>query len=80
MCKCGQELIKAGAKSVSGYVTHPEFTNRAWLNVIAVNIFNKFWVTDSCPETIEAIEGKEPFEVISLASSIAELFSQRINK
>lgn len=34
--------------------------------------FAYFWVTDSCPVTIKAIEKKAPFEVISLAGSIAD--------
>lgn len=34
--------------------------------------FAHFWVTDSCPLTIKAIENRAPFEVLSLAASIAE--------
>jgi hypothetical protein len=34
--------------------------------------FSYFWVTDSCPVTIKEIENRAPFEVISLAGSIAD--------
>lgn len=33
--------------------------------------FAYFWITDSCPLTVKAIANKAPFEVLSLAGSIA---------
>eukprot|EP00798_Chlamydomonas_sp_ICE-L_P007355 gene7355-478_t len=33
--------------------------------------FRYFWLTDSCPQTVEAVKGRAPFEVLSLASPIA---------
>ncbi|PKU82356.1 Ribose-phosphate pyrophosphokinase 4 [Dendrobium catenatum] len=36
------------------------------------NWFTYFWITDSCPLTAKAIADKPPFEVLSLASSIAD--------
>lgn len=30
-----------------------------------------FWITDSCPETVNQVKHKPPFEVISLAAAIA---------
>lgn len=33
--------------------------------------FSYFWITDSCPNTVEAIANRAPFEVLSLAGSIA---------
>lgn len=35
------------------------------------NAFTYFWITDSCPLTVKAIANKAPFEVLSLAGSIA---------
>lgn len=35
------------------------------------NQFAHFWITDSCPLTVKAIDDRPPFEVISLAGSIA---------
>jgi hypothetical protein len=37
----------------------------------AVNGFRYFWLTDSCPQTVQAIENHKPFEVLSLAEPIA---------
>jgi hypothetical protein len=34
--------------------------------------FAYFWITDSCPHTVKAIANKRPFEVLSLAGSIAD--------
>lgn len=34
--------------------------------------FAYFWITDSCPFTVKAIENRPPFEVLSLAGSIAD--------
>ena len=30
-----------------------------------------FWITDSCPATVEAVTDRAPFEVLSLAQPIA---------
>ena len=34
--------------------------------------FAFFWITDSCPHTVKAIGNTAPFEVLSLAGSIAD--------
>lgn len=34
--------------------------------------FAYFWITDSCPLTVKAIANRAPFEILSLAGSIAE--------
>lgn len=34
--------------------------------------FTYFWITDSCPLTVKAIGNRAPFEVLSLAGSIAD--------
>lgn len=34
--------------------------------------FAYFWITDSCPRTVKAIANEAPFEVLSLAGSIAD--------
>jgi len=36
------------------------------------NPFTYFWITDSCPLTVKAIANRAPFEVLSLAGSIAD--------
>ncbi|XP_057763778.1 ribose-phosphate pyrophosphokinase 4 isoform X1 [Salvia miltiorrhiza] len=39
---------------------------------VSVKAFAHFWISDSCPLTVEAITGKAPFEVLSLAKSISD--------
>jgi hypothetical protein len=34
--------------------------------------FRYFWLTDSCPQTVEAVQDRKPFEVLTLAGPIAE--------
>lgn len=33
--------------------------------------FRYFWLTDSCPQTVKVVEGRQPFEVLTLAGLIA---------
>ncbi|KAF3332765.1 ribose-phosphate pyrophosphokinase 4 isoform X1 [Carex littledalei] len=78
LIECQKVLVAHGAKKVSAYVTHAVFPKQSWSRFEATNSdgsgspFAYFWVTDSCPVTIKAIEKKAPFEVISLAGSIAD--------
>lgn len=37
----------------------------------AAHGFAHFWLTDSCASTVKDVRGVEPFEVLSLAGSIA---------
>jgi ribose-phosphate pyrophosphokinase len=66
---CLKALQTAGARSVSAYATHGVLEKQAWKKFLKAG-FNKVWITDSCPETAKAVEGAEPFEVLSLAKSI----------
>jgi hypothetical protein len=34
--------------------------------------FRYFWLTDSCPQTVDAVQDRQPFEVLTLAGPIAE--------
>ncbi|MCD7469949.1 ribose phosphate diphosphokinase subunit prs4 [Datura stramonium] len=70
-------LAAHGASKVSAYVTHGIFPKRSWERFLHKNdgsekAFTYFWTTDSCPHTVKAIANKAPFEVISLAGSIAD--------
>ncbi|KAL5731934.1 ribose phosphate diphosphokinase subunit prs4 [Ranunculus cassubicifolius] len=71
-----QKVLAAhGAAKVSAYVTHGVFPKKSWERFMHINeekAFTYFWITDSCPQTAKAIENKSPFEVISLAGSIAD--------
>ena len=37
----------------------------------AAHGFAHFWLTDSCASTVKDVRGVQPFEVLSLAGSIA---------
>lgn len=60
---------------MSAYVTHGVFPNESYTrfsNLTGTSDgFQHFWITDSCPQTVDAVEGLAPFEVISLATTIA---------
>ena len=68
-----------GALAVSAYVTHGVFPNESWKRFTASSSsngsgetdFKHFWITDSCPKTVQAVANQAPFEVISLAEPIA---------
>ena len=68
-----------GAVAVSAYVTHGVFPKDSWKRFTASNSsngsgepdFKHFWITDSCPRTVQAVENQAPFQVLSLAEPIA---------
>ncbi|KAD2803974.1 hypothetical protein R6Q59_031812 [Mikania micrantha] len=77
LIECQKMLAKHGAKKVSAYVTHGVFPKRSWERFKhdtggqPDNGLTFFWITDSCPMTVKEVKDKPPFEVLSLASSIA---------
>ncbi|WP_291323499.1 ribose-phosphate diphosphokinase [Desulfonatronospira sp.] len=70
MIQCMQVLQDAGAGSVSAYVTHGVFPQKSWQRFLDQG-FERFWITDSCPETARQVVGTGPFEVLSLAGDIS---------
>ncbi|XP_073010214.1 ribose-phosphate pyrophosphokinase 4 [Typha latifolia] len=78
LIECQKVLTAHGAAKVSAYVTHAVFPKRSWERFVQNNAdgsgnqFTYFWITDSCPFTVKEIDNRSPFEVISLASSIAD--------
>ena len=73
LIECGKALLAAGAKSVSVLVTHGIFTKD---NFSDFSIFNKVWVTESCPDKLESIKAFPNFEVFSLGRSISNAIFQ----
>lgn len=77
LIECQKLLAKHGAAKVSAYVTHGVFPKRSWERFMnddrgsPENGMAYFWITDSCPLTVKEVKNKAPFEVLSLASSIA---------
>ncbi|CAH1433880.1 unnamed protein product [Lactuca virosa] len=77
LIECQKVLAEHGAKKVSAYVTHGVFPKRSWERFKhdtggrPDSGLTYFWITDSCPLTVKEVKNKPPFEVLSLASSIA---------
>eukprot|EP01090_Pellita_catalonica_P008573 TRINITY_DN1954_c0_g1_i1.p1 TRINITY_DN1954_c0_g1~~TRINITY_DN1954_c0_g1_i1.p1 ORF type:complete len:150 (-),score=29.01 TRINITY_DN1954_c0_g1_i1:435-884(-) len=71
---CKDILYAAKAKKVSAYVTHAIFPSNSWEKFTAKQDkgFDRFYITDSCPEMANTLRGKNPFHILSLAESIAE--------
>lgn len=67
--RCRDALLAAGARKVSVFVTHGVLENGSWKKFLDAG-FEKVWVTDSCPSARD-LDGKGPFRVLSLATSIA---------
>lgn len=74
LLECKNALERAGAKSVSAYVTHAVFPDRSWEKFLKAG-FDRFWITNSCPRTSRILHDRGPFEVLSLANSIAEFIA-----
>ncbi|BDA50966.1 g5634 [Coccomyxa elongata] len=74
LIECQRLLKTQGAKDVSAYVTHGVFPKESWRRFTKANgtadAFKYFWITDSCPRTVQAIQNQAPYEVISLAGPI----------
>ncbi|KAK1577668.1 hypothetical protein Q3G72_023703 [Acer saccharum] len=77
LIECQKALAAHGATRISAYVTHGIFPNKSWQRFehdtggkpgIGLTYF---WITDSCPVTVNQVMDKPPFEILSLASSIA---------
>lgn len=77
LIECQKVLAKHGATKISAYVTHGIFPNRSWERFEHDNGGNPengmtyFWISDSCPQTVQAVKNRAPFEVLSLAAAIA---------
>ncbi|KAI3970445.1 hypothetical protein MKX01_024092 [Papaver californicum] len=76
LVQSGGTLIECQQK-ISAYVTHGIFPNRSWerfepdIGGSPENGMTYFWVTDSCPLTVREVKNRRPFQILSLASSIA---------
>ncbi|GJN17814.1 hypothetical protein PR202_gb04912 [Eleusine coracana subsp. coracana] len=77
LIECQKVLADHGAAKVSAYATHGIFPNKSWEKFQPDNGegpqhgLGHFWITDSCPLTVKAVKDRRPFEILSLAGSIA---------
>jgi phosphoribosylpyrophosphate synthetase len=61
-----------GATRISAYCTHGVFPNKSYEKFSGPdNQFSNFWITDSCPQTVNNVKDRKPFKVLSLAARIA---------
>lgn len=78
LIECQKVLAAQGAAQVSAYVTHGIFPNMSWERFQSENGsgpgngFSYFWITDSCPLTVNQVRNRRPFEILSLAAAVAE--------
>lgn len=77
LMECRQVLFKAGAASVSAYVTHGVFPDGSWRRFIDSG-FTNFWMTDSCPVSAAQLQGQPPFEVLCLADGLVDIIRGEI--
>lgn len=75
LLRCAEALRDAGAERIGAYVTHGVFPENSWEKFLDAG-FHRFWLTDSCPKTVDAVEGKGPFEVLSLEGVIGEMLEE----
>ncbi|GMH20742.1 hypothetical protein Nepgr_022584 [Nepenthes gracilis] len=77
LIECQKLLAAHGAAKISAYVTHGIFPNQSWERFkydsggSPEEGLTYFWITDSCPLTVKEVRNRSPFEVLSLAGSIA---------
>lgn len=68
--ECGKALREIGASSVSAFCTHADFSPKSWQRFTEgqdrFGMFEKFFVTDSCPLVTNLLHGVQPFHVLSL--------------
>ena len=74
LLECRRALVESGARAVSAYVTHAVFPKEAWRQFLGAG-FDRFWITDSLPCQADRLDGRPPFEVLSLAPSIGALLT-----
>ena len=72
LIECGKVLVDNGAKKISAFCTHGVFPNDKHERFTGSDMFENFWITDSCPQTVARVEGKKPFKILSLAGRIAQ--------
>ncbi|MBT6690890.1 MAG: ribose-phosphate diphosphokinase [Chloroflexi bacterium] len=78
--ECRKVCIEAGAKTVSAFVTHPVFPQESWKRFTGSgpDQFKNFWITDSCPDTIKAINHAHPFKLLPLTQTIRDIIDSEI--
>lgn len=72
LIQCLKALKKAGARSVSMFVTHAQFPNESWCKFEQLDDLSAFYTTNTIPRVTSVLPASK-FIVISLAGEIAQL-------
>jgi len=70
---CRDALLAKGAKKVSAYCTHAIFPKESWKRFTEKDIFETFWITNTCPVMAASLHDKKPFKVIDITPHFASL-------
>lgn len=68
---CAEGMREAGAAQVGAFATHADFEPGAVERFIKSGAFDWVWISDSCPLAAYAVDGKGPFQVLSIATKLA---------
>jgi len=72
LLSCAKYLIGENCAAVSCYVTHAVFPKESYNKFIGNDKIKRFYITDSCPGSAKAVEGREPFVVIHIQDPLAQ--------
>lgn len=73
--ECGLALKRAGAVSVSAYVAHGVFPNNSWRRFqkgADRNCFDRFYMSNSIPSSVQKLPKNDIFHVIDISQKIVE--------
>lgn len=68
-------LVDAGAASVSLYVSHGMFPGGA-LDRIEKAGFAEIWMSDSWPDTVNKVRGRDPYRIMPLDSAVTDILTR----
>ncbi len=73
--ECAVALLNRGATKVYAYATHAVFPNNSWREFCrsldgSKAVFEKFWLTNSCPVVTSQLPTGDVFEVLDLVPQI----------
>ncbi len=71
LIECGHVLQKAGAARVRAYATHAVMEHGADKKFDA-GPFDQVFITDTCPDTVKRVAGKQKYVVLSITGQIAD--------
>jgi len=72
LVSCRDALFAKGARKVSAYCTHAIFPKESWKRFTEKeDIFETFWITNSCPLMAQTLHNKKPFKIIDITEHFA---------